>query len=502
MTLPPSLSELDSESDEEHTMSRITVLVGELSVDVGLPTRVSISALVDDVIELANDQLATQTHANVVFGKTDDEWTFARITGGAIDPDRSLAEAGVSDGDLLLLQELGTPSSSLLVDDLDGVGEGGSVDPATRWFAGQERLPAWSALSIALTGATALLFPTLSVAPAVAGVSVTAAVSLLAGLGCAVVGWLLLGRLLDAQRSAWLVGMSLPLLFGGALHVIPGGGGGGITALPMAMALTALVALVQLLVSGRGRPLYTAVIAVAVFGIPAALAQLLLNPNPRAVGTISATVAVIVVYLAPRVTISLSRLPVPRVPTAGEPLQDIETMGGTAVEGVSAVGKQVIPTEEGMTERVRRASEYMSGIVAAAAILAIVGCYLAVDVSAGFFWQGTAFAVAVATVLCLRGRSHHDLIQSAVLIGGGLVIAFAVIVKTATHVDGWQVNAALALVALTVLSILCGLVAPRVEFSPVMRRWVEILEYVAIGLVFPLAGSIIGLYAYFRGLRI
>ena len=198
----------------------------------------------------------------------------------------------------------------------------------------------------------------------------------------------------------------------------------------------------------------------------------------------------------------LSRLPVPRVPTAGEPLDDIETQGGTAVEGVNAIGKQVIPTEEGMTDQVRRAREHLTGIVASAAILAVVGCYCALDVGNGFFWQGTVFGIAVATVLCLRGRSHHDLIQSAALIGGGLAIVLAVIVKTATFVPGWQVNAAVALVALTALLVVCGLVAPRLEFSPVLRRRVEILEYVAIGLVFPLACWIIGLYAFFRELRV
>ena len=158
-------------------------------------------------------------------------------------------------------------------------------------------------------------------------------------------------------------------------------------------------------------------------------------------GAVLATVSVIVVYLAPRVTILLSKLPIPRVPTAGEPLDDIETQGGTTVEGVNAVGKQIIPTEEGLIERVRRANEYLTGILVAAALAAVVGCYLAVDVSNGFFWQGTAFAAAVATVLCLRGRSHHDLVQSATLIGSGLVIAIAVIVKTAVNLDDWQIRA-------------------------------------------------------------
>ncbi|MEK5768957.1 hypothetical protein, partial [Acinetobacter schindleri] len=79
---------------------------------------------------------------------------------------------------------------------------------------------------------------------------------------------------------------------------------------------------------------------------------------------------------------------------------------------------------------------------------------LAVDVSHGFFWQGTAFSIAVATVLCLRGRSHHDLIQSATLIGSGLVITIAMIVKTATYIDSWQIIGPVLLAVLIVLVVL------------------------------------------------
>ena len=272
--------------------------------------------------------------------------------------------------------------------------------------------------------------------------------------------------------------MATPLLFSGSLYVVPDGFG--LKSLPMAFALTGLASLVVLLLTGRGRALHTTVISLAVIGGAAAVVDVLWNPMPRAVGAVLATVSVIVVYMSPRVTILLAKLPVPRVPTAGEPLDDIETQGGTTVEGVSAVGKQVIPTEKGMTVRVRRASQYLTGILAAAAITATVGCYLAVDVSAQFYWQGAVFAVAVATVLCLRGRSHHDLVQSATLISAGLAIALLSIVKMGVGLDDWEFFTTLALVVLMVLVVACGIIAPRLEFSPVMRRQVEILEYLAI----------------------
>ena len=179
--------------------------------------------------------------------------------------------------------------------------------------------------------------------------------------------------------------------------------GHGVTALPMALALTALVALLQLLITGRGRPLYTTVIAVALVGAPAAIAYGGLNLSSRAVGAIVTTMAVIVVYLAPRVTILLSSLPVPRVPTAGEPLDDIETQGGTAVDGVNAIGGR--SSTEGMTDQVWRATEYLTGIVAAAAIVAVVGCYLAVGASDGFYRQERC-PRSLSRPPGRRGRSH------------------------------------------------------------------------------------------------
>ncbi|MBB5167566.1 type VII secretion integral membrane protein EccD [Mycobacterium sp. AZCC_0083] len=498
MASPVPLAELGPESEEDQELSRMVILVGRSLIDVGLPARVSISVLIHDVIELANEQVRMRNLGPGEFDNTEGRWTFARLTGGAIDADRSLADVGVRDGDILVVSKIGAPASSLLVDDIEGADQ--SLDNRKLWFAEHGWRATWFTVAIALSAATSLVLPSLASTPVVAGVPIAAIAALVSGVGCAAVASLISLRSADPGKSAWLAGVALPLIFGGSLHVVPGVTGW--AASPIALALTALIALLQLLVSGRGIALYTSVIALALFGAPAAMAQPLLNPDPRTVGTILATVAVIVVYLAPRVTIVLSRLPVPRVPTAGEPLDDIETHGGTAVEGVNAIGKQVIPTEESMLGKVRRATQYLTGIVAAAAIVAIAGCYPAVDGGNGFFWQGAAFATAIATVLCLRGRSHHDLVQSAVLIGAGLVIALIVIVKTATFVASWQANAAVALVVLTALLLLCGLVAPKLEFSPVMRRWVEIAEYVAIGLVFPLACWIIRLYAFFRELRI
>jgi type VII secretion integral membrane protein EccD len=493
LTVPPSLSGLDSDAETEQELSRLTLVVGSLSIDVGLPANVSISDYINDVVDIANEQAALrESFADVVFDDTVGKWTLARLGGEPIDPNRSLSEAGIYDGDLLMIQEAGRSVSALLFDDV--------VDTAAQDEAAVRGWAARNASALTCFGVGLAATVTLAVLlPRWAGETLVPTVVL--GLGAlGMVFACALAYRPPGARSAWVATVAAPLLFAGALYVVPDGFGA--TSLPMAFALTGLSGLLVLLISGAGRALNTGIVAACAFGGASATANLLWDPPPRTVGALLATVAVIVVYLAPRVTISLSKLPIPRVPTAGEPLDDIETQGGPTVEGVNAVGKQIIPTEEGLIQRVRRANEYLTGILVAAALAAAVGSYLAIDVSNGFFWQGTAFAVAVATVLCLRGRAHHDLVQAATLIGSGLVIAIAVIVKTGLYVDGWQLRAAVTLIALLTLVVACGLVAPRLEFSPVMRRRVEILEYIAIASLFPLCFWIVRLYAFFRELRI
>jgi type VII secretion integral membrane protein EccD len=485
---------LDSDVESEQELSRLTLVVGGVSIDVGLPANVPISEYINDVVDIANEQTALrESFADQLFDDSEGKWTLARLGGEPIDPIRTLGEAGIYDGELLMIHEAGRPVGALLFDDVD---EAPAHDePAVRaWVA--RNAAALTCFGIGLAGAVTLA----ALLPRWAGDVMVPAISLgfgVVGMACACA---MAYRPQAAQRSAWVAAVAAPLLFGGAMYIVPGGYGE--TSLPMAFALTALSSLLVLLISGVGRSFHTGLIAICVFGGASATANLIWHPPPRTVGAALATVAVIVVYLAPRVTILLSKLPIPRVPTAGEPLDDIETQGGIAVEGVNAIGKQIIPTEEGLIERVRRGNEYLTGILVAAALAAVGGSYLAVDVSNGFFWQGTAFAVAVATVLSLRGRAHHDLIQSATLIGSGLAIAIGVVVKTGINLPDWELRTMVALVALLALVVACGVVAPRLEFSPVMRRRVEILEYIAVGSLFPLCFWIVRLYAFFREMRI
>jgi len=83
-----------------------------------------------------------------------------------------------------------------------------------------------------------------------------------------------------------------------------------------------------------------------------------------------------------------------------------------------------------------------------------------------------------------------------------LITALLVIAKIAFFLPEWRIDAALGLTVVIALAVACGLMAPRVEFSPVMRHLVEVGEYLAVGTIMPLAWWIVGVYAFFRGLRL
>ncbi|WP_409367942.1 type VII secretion integral membrane protein EccD [Mycolicibacterium insubricum] len=377
----------------------MTLVVGTLRIDVGLPPNVSIANFIDDVIDIANDQISAHPElAGSQFDTAEDKWTLGRLGADPIDPSRSLAEANVSDGELLSIREIGEPFSPLLFDDVEDV----EVAPDRAnvawmtWFVDNQRMIGYLVTGLAVATAAALLLPSH------AGDLVLAGTTLGLGVFGVIVACVLALRSGGTTRPQWVSVVATPLLFGGPLYVIPEGFGA--KALPMAFGLTALSSLVMLLITGNGRALHTTVITLSALGGASTSAQLLWHLPQRTIGAAVATLAVVVIYVSPRVTIALSKLPIPRVPTAGEPLDDIETQGGTTVEGVNAIGKQIIPTEEGMIGRLRRANAYLTGMLVAAAITAAVGCYLCVGGAGGFYWQGTAFSVAVATVLCLRGR--------------------------------------------------------------------------------------------------
>ena len=502
MTLPPSLQpfdELESDSHTEPALTRVTLLVGSMSLDVGLPGNVDIRAFMPEVLRLINQQRASRFDRNDGVLRLFDErpglWTLAKPGRPGVDDSRSLEEASFTEGDVLTVRRVGEHPPTMLFDDVDDATDTDRASGSGAWNRRRRRFAAFGVAAVATIGLLVMLLAGEDPPVYIAALAVAVGAALI------ILSAYTARSLADEAATGVAVVCALPLVFGGSLRLIPDSLES--VSLPMAFGITALVSFLAFQISGRNRALHATVITLTAFLGTASICWNLFDISERQVGAVLTVIAIIAVSVAPRLTIALAKLPVPPVPTAGEPIDDIDTRGEPTVAGVNAVTTRSVPTVEGLNERIGRANAYLTGILAGASITVVVGVYLSVDTSTGhFYWQATVFAALAAAVLCLRGRTHHDLRQSAMMVGLGLVAALVIIVKSSLQLDDWTEWGFLCAVALGIVAFATGIVAPRFEFSPIARRYVEILEYILIGLMIPFAAWIMGVYGWVRGLDI
>ncbi len=202
--------------------------------------------------------------------------------------DRTLASAGVFDGDVVSVRESAIVSVPTLFDDVRVAATDSAL---SRWLTTH-----W----IALTGFT-LAFAAAVVwswrFPQTGLGIVAAALTLVAGIICAVVGCVESFRTRAVFLPTALSVLSVPLLFTGSWCIVPDGFT--MPSLPLAFATVALAAQLVLQISRSGHVFHSFVIALCVLGGVTAVAVNLWHPPARTLGALVATVAVVVLYLAP-----------------------------------------------------------------------------------------------------------------------------------------------------------------------------------------------------------
>jgi type VII secretion integral membrane protein EccD len=177
----------------------------------------------------------------------------------------------------------------------------------------------------------------------------------------------------------------------------------------------------------------------------------------------------------PRLTIHLSRLPVPQVPGSAKDLQ----------------GDSGFPDYTAIERRTGLAHEYLTGMIMGSGAVAAIGAVLAAAGGA----LGIVLGAVVAAVLLLRARSYPNANQaSALLVSGMVTVAGLIAALLVTPGLLWVGFGALLVLAM--LALVAGVVLPRRRFSPVLRRSVDVLEAVLIAAVLPLALGVLGLYQH------
>ncbi|MBA4022122.1 MAG: type VII secretion integral membrane protein EccD [Gordonia sp.] len=494
MTAADLLAELDAAAATEPALARVSVIGGTTQFDVGLPAAVPVAALIPDLVSLISSRTPNVEDAEARPVPIRDHWTLARVGREPIAPGRTLSEAGVRDGDLLILRSVPARESAVLFDDV--------IDAVAR--LGEAQFASWSAFAARVMGyvvavAASVLFALALLRerseyeswwPPVIAALVTLAY---------VVAGAVIGRYyLDGTTAAISSLCAVPCALATGMMLPPGPFGA--PHLTLACAVAVVVAAMSYRISTAGPLVHAAVITAALFGAGAGAVQMLWSPDHAGTGALLCAVAILAISFASRITILLARLPLPPVPTAGAAIDPADSAPRPAIEGIGAIGAMALPSAAALEQRTRTAGRYLTGLIIGTATAAVAGIALVAYPAPEFSWRGTLFATIIAIVLCLRGRSHTDLAQASVLIGAGSFGWAVVCVEVAFGPGDHTVLAAVALGGTAMIALVCGVLAPHSDFSPVMRRMVEIFEYLLIAAIVPLLFWILDLYAAVRDL--
>lgn len=413
---------------------RVLVEVGEHSVERSLLARRRLSVVMDSVIP-GLEQIFPEHDFS-----TAGAWTFAREGGSPLARDASLAEAGVLDGDRLILAETFSAQTfrPLIESTADAIQEFcrqrfRRFESATARALGLLALVlgaavvaalvliAWSAHSSALWW-----FP---VAASVSVAVVVAAVSA--------------DRQYRAPQVAYALQVAaVPVLFSAGFVLIPpdGGADGAFTA---ANLLTgSLFALLGVVVLGRASGLGAMVLAA--LGLTAAAAVVasalfaytpLGRPAIPAMGVIG---GLLLANLAQGWALMLARVRPDPLPPPGEDIDRSELDAAYHVDTFDDESTTELARAQentGLERKARTAAKLLTGFYVAIGIILVVSALTVVVPGGHYFWGGVAVAALTSVICVLRGRTLDDRVHAVVFYVAGFLIAAGLAVELASAAD-------------------------------------------------------------------
>jgi ESX secretion system protein EccD len=448
-------------------MSRVTIVAPTVRVDLALPVEVPLVHLLPTLLRYAGTDAESTVHGG---------WSLARLGQAPFNPERSLSQLQVRDGELLYLQQRDEAAPEAVFDDVvDAIAT--SQQRAGVWQPADSRLFALVTGILTLTGGLAALVlsgPPLQI-PGVAA------------LICFAV--LILAATAAGQNKHPRVSLVL------ALFAVVYAGAGGLIVLAGEKAITQL-GVAQVLVAGTVTTVAAAIAGVAVrrHG-PAMLAvgaggaalalgaelSLLTGLSPAASAAVIAVLALAVLPSLPTTAFRLARLPMPSVPTGPRDVRDDEESIDTSVA----------------LRRSERAATLLAAMIGG---FAVVEAGAAFVIGIGGAIPGLALAGVLAALLWSRARAFHLRWQRLPLLGGGLVVMAGVLIGADQTLTG---PARIATVAVLIgfvasASFIRALESPRRRGSPVWGRAVDLTEIVLTVAVVPLTAWLCQLFAWMQ----
>lgn len=437
-----------------HSLCRLTVYGGgddgSLAVDLALPRDADVGLLVPSIVDLV------RRDADPAAGG---RWRLVRIGGSPLDESMTLNENNVRDGDLLVLTA--------------------RQAPALQWVT----LDPYRTVADAIDHKNGPAPRIIAVAALLCATGIGAGGLWWSGLTARGYGYLMTGALVAAAAAVGALASrrahdALPCMALSVVAVVHAALVGflavpaGPSAANALLAATAAfaTAIVLLRITRCGTPCLTTIATCA--ALTAATAAICVGwiVPVEAAGALLVVLSLAVLALAARLSIMVARL-TPDLPGADE-------------------------------AQVTLAHQTMTGLVAGSSAAAALGGSL---VACGSLDGGDShlsaslFTAVVGLVLLLRARTHSEMSRRIALGAGGMVSVAAGVAVTIISEPGhahW-VTLLTAAAGAAALGWLHGYPA-----SPVMRRSVEVVEYLSLAAVLPLACWVVGLYGLVRGLSL
>ncbi len=452
---------------------------------MAIPVDVPVALVIPSVVDMVAQHSRQNDFDNSGEQFQPAEWVLARVGQPPFSNSLSLGEQGVRDGELLMLESADHVAPTPLFDDI--------MYNVAIADAGNFR--AWSPTVARITGSVIAVFTMLVgcagllLAPDALPGYVTGSIAAFIAVLLVIAATVLSRMYGDRPTALILGGCALPAAFAAGMLLVPDQYGW--ANLLLGSVLVGATSVLTWRVSGVGLALFIGTTTLSLFAIPAALVGLLTDQPVKAIGAVAAALALGALSLAPRVSMLLSKLPLPPVPSPGTPIDPTEE---------DPDDQRALPTMEALRAKSERARMYLAGLVSATTLVTVIGALAATDPTANSpFWPGVALAAVSSVVLLFRSRTYAGAEQAVVLLGGGAAILLAMMIAAALTMEQPLAVFGAAMVML-IGALILGLIVPNQDATPPMRRAVEMLEYGFVAAILPLVFWVAELYTLVRSL--
>jgi type VII secretion integral membrane protein EccD len=442
-------------------LCRLSIQHGPHTVDLALPRETPVGVLLPSIVDLVQ-----RGGVAIDEGR---QWHLSRVGQERLDSAASLHDNAIRDGELLLLTTTATPAPEWVQDDPWHA----VIDTADTGRAPTRVTATAACLCTAVLGATALVWSG-AVTHATGHVITAGAIASAAAIGAVAM------RRAHADPILCITLSVIAVVFAAAAGFLAVPAGPSTANSLLAAAVACSISILLLRVTRCGAVCLTALATFTALTSAASACGVAWTLPVATTGAALSALSLGTLGVAARLSIAAAGL-----------APDMSCSDDRADDG---------PASE--TPRAVAAHHTLTGLVIGSAGAAALGAALVASdcVDDGGVWpKGAVFAGVVGLVMVLRARTHIDMCRRTALIVGGTTASAAGVALVVVSTPG-QANWICLIATAVGLSMLGGEFGATV--NPLVRRTVEVSEYLALAAVVPLACWVGGLYGLIRGVSL